>query len=105
MENLKTTQLSWKNIGKFTVASGFSQIQACSGAVLLLPRGPAAQKPFMRTSRTLMAKTEVLEEATCFLTLASLLLCTPKRKSQLAGILTGVKGLRVWQRRGKASSG
>lgn len=25
LENLKITQLSWKNISKFTVASGFSQ--------------------------------------------------------------------------------
>jgi hypothetical protein len=27
LENLKITQLSWKNISKFTVASGFSQTQ------------------------------------------------------------------------------
>lgn len=36
-ENLKISQLSWKNISKFTVASGFSQMEMCSGAEYLLP--------------------------------------------------------------------
>lgn len=37
LKNLKITQLSWKDINKLTVASGFSQISICSRVEYPLP--------------------------------------------------------------------